>query len=156
MEVAHAGSLRAEGTSTVIVNDSKKINSLLLRIASLAVIAVSCRLQHGITGNTRSELLQAHAQIIVTAIGSPPLLSPCMFSPCPPVLWLKPGCIMSILFWIISVCSEKTFPSRSLNCSFEGVLMWFTAESLRKTDQFRTTTYNVTQCGSPGQKQIKR
>lgn len=64
MEAAY--SLLAEDTSTMIINDSKKINSLPLRIGALPVIAVSC-LQ--ITGNTRSRFLQAHAQVIVTAIG---------------------------------------------------------------------------------------
>lgn len=34
------GSLLAEDTSTMIINDSKKINSLLLRIGALPVIAV--------------------------------------------------------------------------------------------------------------------
>lgn len=36
------GSLPAEDTSTMIINDSMKINSLLLRIGALPVIAVSC------------------------------------------------------------------------------------------------------------------
>lgn len=38
------GSLLAEDTSTMIINDSKKINSLLLRIGAPPVIAASCRL----------------------------------------------------------------------------------------------------------------